>query len=68
MRHTDIVAMIKSIARQRLIEADDVNDQVSTASANKKKKVVIAKKDDIDKKPSKIVINPVLYNNIDQRR
>jgi len=60
--------MIKSIARQRLIEADDVNDQVSTASANKKKKVVIAKKDDIDKKPSKIVINPVLYNNIDQRR
>jgi len=68
MRHTDIVAMIKSIARQRLIEADDVNDQVSTASANKKKKVVVAKKDDIDKKPSKIVINPVLYNNIDQRR
>ena len=68
MRHSKLVEMIKSMAIERLLEADDTNKQVSNQTVNK----VVAiknpkKKSDVDKTPNQIVLNPTI-DSIDQRR
>jgi hypothetical protein len=66
MRHSDIVSMIKSIARERLTEADGSNDETTVV---KKKKVVAKKqgKREVDSTPNEIDLTPTM-NSIDHRR